>query len=550
MPASRVNFIIVTGGVISGLGKGVVTASIGTVLQAQGHKVSIVKIDPYINIDAGTMRPTEHGEVFVTQDGGETDQDIGTYERFLGKNFSRKHNITTGKVYRTVIEKERNLEFDGKCVEVIPHIPQEVERRLKMVAEKDGADFVIVEVGGTVGDYQNVLFLEAFRNMHLHGDKVAFVHVVFLPVPQNLGEMKTKPAQHSVRMLNQVGIQPDFIIARSHDLLDEVRREKLSVFCNVNKDRVISAPDLKTIYEMPLIFERFDLTKKMLEFFHKPYKPNLKEWRAFLETITNASKEVKIGIVGKYFDIGSFTLEDSYLSVIEAVKHAAWKQGAKPLIQWIDSKDFETGGSLEGLKAYDGIIVPGGFGASGIEGKIAAIQFCREKGIPFLGLCYGMQLAVIEFARNVGGLEGANSSEINPQTTHPVIDILPEQKKNIEEKNYGATMRLGDYEAILKEGSRVRSLYGRERVKERHRHRYEVNPDYIEQLQQKGMIFSGASPDRKLMEFLELPNHPFFIATQAHPEFTSKALTPNPLYLGFLKACLAKSEGVGHLEQI
>ncbi len=544
MPKSgiRTRFVVVTGGVISGLGKGVVTASIGKVLRSQGHSVNIVKIDPYINIDAGTMRPTEHGEVFVTADGGETDQDIGTYERFLGEDLSRENNITTGKVYRTVIEKERNLEFGGKCVEVIPHIPQEVERRLRSLAEETSAEFMLIEVGGTIGDYQNVLFLEAFRSMHLRGEPMLFVHVVYLPVPANIGEMKTKPAQHSVRMLNETGIQPDIIVARSPCFIDDVRKEKLSVFCNVKKENVISNPDIENIYEVPLIFENQTLTRKVLAHFGMEYREGkMGEWEGFVNRFSEAKKKVRVGIVGKYFDVGDFTLEDSYISVIESVKLASWANGTLSNIQWIDSKDFEGGGkALESLEDYDGIIVPGGFGSSGVEGKVAAIRHCREKNIPYLGLCYGMQLAVIEFARNVCGLEGANSTEI-AETKHPVVDILPEQKENVREKNYGATMRLGEYSANLLEGSLVRRLYGSGVVKERHRHRYEVNPDYVERLEKGGLVFSGVSPDRRLMEFLELPGHRFFVATQAHPEFTSRALKPNPLFMGFVKACLSKA---------
>lgn len=537
----QTKYIVVTGGVISGLGKGVVTASLGKLIQSQGHRVTIVKIDPYINIDAGTMRPTEHGEVFVTADGGETDQDIGTYERFLGEDLSRENNITTGQVYQVVINKERNLKYGGKNVEVIPHIPQEVERRIKAVANKNKAEFVLVEVGGTVGDYQNVLFLEAFRAMHLKGDPLMFVHVVYLPIPAHLGEMKTKPAQHSVRLLNETGIQPDLIVARSSRFIDKVRREKLSVFCNVPADHVIANPDLPSVYEVPLIFDEQSMTKKTMEFFGLRYKPEaFKEWKSFVSTIKNAKKRVKIGIVGKYFDIGDFTLEDSYISVIEAVKHACWKQGAIPKIKWIDSKIFEQDpGNLKTLEEFHGIIVPGGFGSSGVEGKILAIKHARENSIPFLGLCYGMQLAVIEYARHCCNLEKANSTEI-AKSSHPVIDILPEQKTNIKEGNYGATMRLGDYPAQLKKGSQVARLYGKTEIKERHRHRYEVNPEYIEQLEKAGLVFSGASPDRRLMEYIELPNHPFFVGTQAHPEFTSKALSPNPLYTGFIRACLKK----------
>ena len=547
---SGTKYIIVTGGVISGLGKGVVTASLGKLIQSQGYTVTIAKIDPYINIDAGTMRPTEHGEVFVTADGGETDQDIGTYERFLGKDLSKENSITTGQVFRTVIEKERNLEYGGKCVEVIPHIPQEVERRLKMLAEKKKADFVLVEVGGTIGDYQNVLFLEAFRTMNLRGDPIIFVHVVYLPVPPNIGEMKTKPAQHSVRMLNEVGIQPDFIIARSSHFIDEIRKEKLSIFCNVGKEQVISNPDLSTIYEAPLILDKQGVTKNILELLGLEYKKDtLKEWEEFVSCIKTTTKEIKIGIVGKYFDSGDFTLEDSYVSVIEAVKHASWKNGVRSSIQWIDSKEFEKNPqNLTRLDSLDGIIVPGGFGSSGVEGKIAAIRHCREQNIPYLGLCYGMQLAVIEFARNVCHLDMAHSTEI-AETHYPVIDILPEQRKNIQEKNYGATMRLGDYFAILKKGSLVMELYKSEQAKERHRHRYEVNPDYIETLEKGGMVFSGASPDRRLMEYAEIPGHPFFVGTQAHPEFTSKALYPNPLFLGFVQACVKRKAGLSVREK-
>jgi len=533
-------YIIVTGGVISGLGKGVVTASIGKLIQSQGYNVTIVKIDPYINIDAGTMRPTEHGEVFVTADGGETDQDIGTYERFLGKDLSKENNITTGQVYRTVIEKERNLEFGGKCVEVIPHIPQEVERRLKTLAEKSGVDFVLVEVGGTIGDYQNVLFLEAFRTMHLRGEPIMFVHVVYLPVPSNIGEMKTKPAQHSVRMLNETGIQPNLIVARSRGFVDDVRREKLSVFCNVKREDVVSNPDIGTVYEVPLVFEKQTLTKKVMNFFGLEHKEgSLKEWEDFVGRIKAPQKEVKIGIVGKYFDIGDFTLEDSYISVIEAVKHASWMNNSKPAIQWIDSKVFERDeGSLETLDGFDGIIVPGGFGSSGVEGKISAIKHCREKGIPFLGLCYGMQLAVIDYARNACGLEGANSSELDPNTKHPVVCILPEQIEKMKKSQYGATMRLGGQDVAIKPGTLAHKLYQKTEIEERFRHRYEISPQYVKLMEDNGFVFSGSTPDGKIKQIGELPNHKFFIGTQYHPEFTSKAQNPNPIFLGFIKACV------------
>ncbi|MFH1445751.1 MAG: CTP synthase [Nanoarchaeota archaeon] len=537
-------FIVITGGVISGLGKGVITASIGKNLQVQGYKVTTIKIDPYLNVDAGTMRPTEHGEVWVTDDGGETDQDFGTYERFLGKSFSKNNNITTGQVYQTVIGKERNLEFNGKCVQVIPHIPEEAERRIRKIAEDDDADFVIIEIGGTIGDYENVLFLIAVRRMQLIGDPISFIHVVYLPVPETIGEMKTKPAQHSVRRLNEEGIQPDFIITRASVPVDDVRKGKLSVFCNIKPEQIVSSPDLKYIYELPLIFEKQNFTENLLSKFGLKYKKTggLKDWEALVDSMKHAEQKVKIAIVGKYFDTGNFTLEDSYVSVIEAIKHAAWHKKLKPEIVWMDSKEFEEDESkLKRLDDMDGVIIPGGFGSSGVEGKIKTIEYIRKNKIPFLGLCYGMQMAVIEYARNVCGMD-ANSSEINQNVECPVIDILPEQKELIKNKQYGATMRLGAYEANLKEGSVVHDLYGKNVVSERHRHRYEVNPEYIQKLEEKGLIFSGVSPDRKLMEFLELPKdvHPFFVATQAHPEFTSRVLEPNPLFVGFIEAAMKK----------
>ena len=539
----RTKFIVVTGGVLSGLGKGTVTSSLGLLLKMQGYSVTAVKMDPYINVDAGTMRPTEHGEVFVTDDGGETDQDLGNYERFLDVTIKKSHSITTGQVYLAVIKKERNLEYDGKCVEVIPHVPLEIQKRIESVAAETQADVVLIEVGGTVGDYQSILFLEALREMKRVLNNVVFVHVAYLPIPDNIGEMKTKPAQHSVRFLNSCGIQPDFIVARASRQLDEPRRKKLSLFCNVKDDEVISSHDVPTIYELPVIFEEQKLTEKILGKFKLRWKKSsqLSEWKKFVHKIKNFEKSIHLGVVGKYFDIGDFTLEDSYVSVIEAIKHASWNNSVKPKIYWIDSKDFEKDNSkLELLSEFDAIIVPGGFGSAGVEGKIKAIQYCRENNIPYLGLCYGLQLAVIEFARNVCGLEGANTTEVDRRTPHPVIDILPEQKKNIEDSNYGATMRLGAYPANLRKGTLVWKLYGKEVVYERHRHRYEVNPDYIPILEKHGLVFSGISPDRRLMEFSEFPQHKFFVGTQAHPEFKSRPLRPSPLFDGLIKAALRK----------
>ncbi|MCC7574189.1 CTP synthase [Candidatus Woesearchaeota archaeon] len=534
----KAKWIVVTGGVISTLGKGIIASSIGMLLRSRGFKVACVKIDPYINIDAGTMRPTEHGEVFVTFDGGETDQDLGNYERFMDLKLSKSCSITTGQVYLEVISKERNLEYDGKCVEVIPHIPLEVERRLRVCAESSGADFVIVEIGGTIGDYQNVLFLEALRSMKLRGESIAFVHVAYLPIPNTAGEMKSKPAQHSIRALNANGLQADFVVCRASRPIDDLRREKISLFGNVPKENVISCEDVETIYEVPLLFDKQGLDLKILKVLNEPVKnfnDDFVKWSGFVDTIKNPKGSVRIGIVGKYFDTGDFALEDSYISVVEAVKHACYHQGVKPDIQWISSIAFESNGSLDG---FDGLIVPGGFGSSGINGKINAIKLARENKIPFLGLCYGMQLAVIEHARNVLGWSDANSAEINPNTKFPVIDVLPEQKRNIKEKNYGASMRLGDYPAELKKGSVVKSLYGKDLVVERHRHRYEVNPLFKDKLEVKGLVFSGFSPNKKLVEFLERNDHPFFVGTQAHPEFTSNFLRPNPLFSGFIKAAI------------
>ncbi|MFO8015690.1 MAG: CTP synthase [Candidatus Woesearchaeota archaeon] len=535
-------FIAITGGVLSGVGKGTITASIGKLLSLQGYGVSAIKIDPYINVDAGTMRPTEHGEVFVTDDGGETDQDLGTYERFIGRDHLKDQNMTTGQVYQTVIQKERNLEYKGRCVEVIPHIPEEVKRRIKESAERTKSDFCLIEVGGTVGDYQNVLFLEALRQMKLEGEKVLFIHVSYLPVPGNLGEMKTKPTQRSVKDLNSIGIQPDMIITRSARPIDDVRKHKISMFCNVSAEDVVSSHDVSNIYEVPLVLEKQDFTSKLLSKLGLVFKQGMtKEWGDFVSRTKSAEKEARVGIIGKYFDVGDFTLEDSYISVIEAVKHACWNNGFRAGIEWIDSKEFEKDkDKLESLRDYDALIVPGGFGGTGVEGKIEAIRYARENNIPFLGLCYGMQLAVVEFARNVCGMDGANSAEIDEKAAHCVIDIMPEQKKNISERNYGATMRLGAYPARLKEGSVVHQLYGAEEVSERHRHRYEVNPEYAEKLESSGLVFSGRSPDRRLMEFLELPGHTYFVATQAHPEFKSRPMNPAPLFDGLIRAIKRK----------
>ncbi|MFH0889960.1 MAG: CTP synthase [Candidatus Aenigmatarchaeota archaeon] len=536
------NYIFVTGGVVSGLGKGITTASLGCTLKSKGFNVTAIKIDPYINVDAGTLRPTEHGEVWVTEDGGEIDQDLGHYERFLDVTLGKEHNITTGQVYREVIEKERRGEFLGKTVEVIPHIPNEINRRIKSVASKTKADFVFIEIGGVVGDYQNILFLEAARLLKLDGEKTIFIHVGYLPVLHHIGEMKSKPLQHSVRALMQVGIIPDFIVCRSESPLDGVRKDKIAMFCNVKEQDIIENPDLESIYELPLLFEQQKFAEKVLEKLSmKPLGSDMTKWRGVVEKMKKADKKVRIGIVGKYFDIGSFKLADSYISVIEAVKHASAWQGVTPEIIWMDSKEFEKNPEkLSALADVDGIIVPGGFGSTGTEGKIAAIKYARENNIPFFGLCYGLQLAVIEFARNVCNFEGANSTEIDPDTKYPVIDILPEQRKIIEGRNYGATMRLGGQKVSIKPNTLAGRLYGKDNVVERFRHRYEISPQYVEALEKKGFVMSGSTPDNRIKQIGELPSLKFFLGTQFHPEFTSRFLSPNPLFSGFIRACLEK----------
>jgi CTP synthase len=537
-----VNYIIVTGGVVSGLGKGITTASIGKILKLHGYDVTAIKIDPYMNCDAGTLRPTEHGEVWVTEDGGEIDQDLGHYERFLDINIPKCQNITTGQVYSSVIEKERKGKYLGKTVQPIPHVTDEIKRRIRKTSQDHKFDFVIVEIGGTVGDYENVLFLEAVRQMKHEGDRVLYVHVTYVPVLDSLGEAKTKPTQHSVKLLRGIGIQPDFIVTRSEKPLDNVRREKIALFCNVHEDDVISDSDIDNVYAVPILFEEQFLSKKILRKLRLRKDNNeLKIWKDYISNIRNLDDNITIGIVGKYFDIGSSQLSDSYISVIEAVKHAAWNNNLNPNIKWIDSKIFEKNPEeISNLNSVDGIIVPGGFGLSGIEGKIKTIKYTRENDIPYLGLCLGMQLAVVEYAQNVCNLKEAHSSEVNKNSLCPVIDFIPEQVKILRDSRYGASMRLGAYPAILKKDSIVQKLYNKNKIFERHRHRYEVNPEFVDILEKNGLIFSGWSPDRILMEFMELPNHSYFIGTQAHPEFKSRPMRPAPLFDGLIKAIIKK----------
>lgn len=534
-------YIFVVGGVMSGVGKGIAASSIGQILQARGLAVTAIKIDPYINVDAGTMNPTEHGEVFVLADGYETDQDMGNYERFMGLKLSRDNYMTTGSVYKRVIERERNLEYHGKCVEVVPHIPLEVIGTIRRAAEKADADVTIIEIGGTIGEYQNILFLEAARMMKADDPEgVLFVLVSYLPIPNKIGEMKTKPTQYAARTLNGAGIQADFIIARAERPLDDRRKEKIAISCSMRPESVISAPDVDSIYDVPVNFEKDRLSDAILGRLHlKSRKSTLALWKKQVAEVKRLKRTVKIAIVGKYFKTGDFVLSDAYISVIESLKHAAFANHRKPELTWIDSTEYEQDPKrLRELQAFDGVLIPGGFGARGVEGKILAIEYCRKKRIPYFGICYGMQLAVIEYARHIAAFPGANTTEVNPKTDHPVIDILPEQKAKLARREYGGTMRLGEYPAVLKKGTLAEQAYRTKKIIERHRHRYEVNPEYVARLREAGMVFSGTSPDGVLMEIAELPKktHPFFVGVQFHPEFQSSILQPHPIFHAFIKA--------------
>lgn len=534
-------YIFVSGGVISGIGKGIATSSIALLLKSAGYKVSPIKMDPYLNVDAGTMNPIEHGEVFVLDDGTETDQDLGHYERYLGESLNRNNIATQGSIYLSVIQRERNLEYDGASIDVVTYITEEILTRIRHAGRSKNADIVLIEIGGTAGEYQNVLFLEANRQLKLkRHDDVIHVHVTYLPIPGSLGEMKSKPAQMSVRDLNAVGIQPDIILARAERPLDQSRIKKLSISTGLEEQDIISAPDVKNVYSVPLKFEEQGLTERILgKLGLKRKQTDLKEWRAFVESSEKAGKTVKIGIVGKYFTTGDFTLLDSYISVIEAIKHASYKIGVKPEITWIDASKLEENPSQ--LAKFDGIIVPGGFGERDVEGKIAAVKFVRENKIPYLGLCYGMQLAVVEFARNVLGLKDAHTTEVNPHTKNPIVHIMPDQAKRLLKRDYGGTMRLGSWDAELKAGSKVRALYGRDKTSERHRHRYEVNNEYRQALEKNGFKVVGQSPDNRLVEIMELEDHPFFAGSQFHPELKSRPLEPHPMFLGFIEAASKKS---------
>lgn len=532
-------YIFVSGGVISGIGKGIATASIALLLKSAGFKVVPLKMDPYLNVDAGTMNPMTHGETFVLDDGRETDQDLGHYERYLNQSLDSNSIATQGSIYLTVIQRERNLEYEGDSVD-INNVTQEILNRIQIAGRSKNADIVLVEIGGTTGEYQNVLFLEANRLLKLkRPDDVLHVHITYLPVPPSIGEMKSKPAQMSVRDLNAVGIQPDILLARSPESLDIPRIKKLSFSTGLEPEDIISAPDVKNVYQIPLDFENQGLTDRILgKLKLKRKSTELTDWKKFVKSSDETKGSVKIGIVGKYFATGDFTLADSYISVIEAIKHASFAQGLKPEITWLDAgKILEN---VEQLKKYQGIIVPGGFGARDIEGKIATIKYCRENMIPYFGLCYGMQMAVIEYARDVLNFKGAHTTEIDSRTEFPVIHIMPDQEKRMLAKEYGGTMRLGAWDCKIKEGTLTRKLYGKEEVSERHRHRYEFNNKFLKHFLKNGMVISGTSPDGKLVEIIELKDHPFFIGTQFHPELKSRPLNPHPLFMGFVKAASKK----------
>jgi len=548
-------YIFISGGVISGIGKGVTASSIGALLKARSYRVTIIKCDAYLNVDAGTIRPQEHGEVFVTIDGEECDQDIGHYERFLHENLIENNYITNGKLYQEIIRKERNLEYEGEDVEVALHVPEELIRRIKHVQKETNAEIVIIEIGGTVGEYQNILFIETNKIMKYRmKDNVIHIHVGYLPIPKHLGEMKSKPLQNSVRILNSSGIQPDFLVGRSEKDLDKPRRDRLEWFCNVDGGSVISNPDLHSIYEVPLVFARQNFDKKILRKLNLPLRvSNVRKWRKLVSKIKAPKKDtINIAIVGKYFDIGSSELSDSYISVVEAVKHASWELGIETNMTWIESEKFEKrSNSLKALDRYDGIIVPGGFGKRGIPGILRAIEYARIHKVPYLGLCYGMQLAIVEFARNILKLSHAHTTEVLERTKYPVIDLMENQKKHMKEGLLGGTMRLGNWSAKLNRGSLVYDWYKREKqlpanrvILERHRHRYEFNNAYKNRFEKKGVVFSGINPDTDLVEIYELaPSlHPFFIGTQYHPEFSSKPMRPHPLFTGFLSYALAKQK--------
>ena len=527
-------YIFVTGGVVSSLGKGITAASLGRLLKDRGFSITIQKFDPYLNVDPGTMSPYQHGEVFVTEDGAETDLDLGHYERFIDINVSKYSNVTAGKVYSEVIRKERRGDYLGGTVQVIPHITNEIKSRIKKAGESSDADIVITEIGGTAGDIESLPFIESIRQLRseLGKDNVMFIHCTLLPYIKAAGEMKTKPTQHSVKELRGLGIQPDMIVVRSEYPMTEDLRDKIALFCDIDEDSVINAKDEETIYELVMSLQEQDMDDLVLDNLKLESKgeAQLEDWKHLLDNLSKIDKTIKIGLVGKYVE-----LQDAYLSVAESLRHAGYEVHTDIDIHWINSQDVTPQNVRDILGEVDGIVVPGGFGDRGIEGKILTLNYARENQVPVLGICLGMQLATVEFARNVAGLKGANSSELDEHTPHAIIDLMPDQKDVVD---LGGTLRLGSFPCVIKEGTKAHELYQVNEVDERHRHRFEFNNGYKEQLEEAGMIFSGTSPDGRLVEMIELKDHPYYVGVQFHPEFQSRPTRPHPLFSGLIKACI------------
>jgi CTP synthase len=545
----RTKYIFVSGGVISGIGKGTTAASIALLLKSAGYRIAPIKFEGYLNIDAGTINPIEHGDPFLCEDGTETDMDIGTYEKFLNEDMGQDNFVTMGKIYQRIIEKERRFEYNGEDVEAV-HISEEIIGRIKSLAEKKNADIVTIELGGTAGEYWNVFFYEAARMLTLQnpGD-VIHIHVSYMPTPHHLGEPKTKPTQLSVRTLNSLGIQPDFIVARSEKPFDQRRKDRFALFCNMHPEDIISNPDLESPYEIPLILHEQELDKKILEKLSLPIKkPELTEWKKFVAKIKNPKKhKIELAIVGKYFGTGDYQIRDSYAALLDAIDHAAWEQGVEVKMHWINAQKVEKEGVEKVIGKPDGIIVPIGWGERGAEGMIQTANYAREKTIPYLGLCYGMQLAAVAFARGVLGWKDANTTENDPNSPHPVVYIIPSQKELMARRAYGGTMRLGGWEAIVKKGSKAWALYDKYNdfinkakglTSERHRHRYEFNNKYAPEMEKAGLLISARSVMEQLVEIIEVPDHPFYLGTQGHPEYKSRPLKPHPLFLGFIEACV------------
>jgi len=526
-------YIFVTGGVTSSLGKGIIAASLGKLLSSRGYRVTIQKLDPYINIDPGTMNPYEHGECYVTTDGAETDLDLGHYERFLDNETSQANNVTTGSIYQTVINKERKGDYLGKTVQIIPHVTDEIKRRIKLLGDTGEYDFVITEIGGTVGDIESLPYIEAVRQLKWEMQKnTIYIHLTLVPYLSAAGELKTKPTQHSVKTLLESGIQPDILVCRTEHPLTENVRQKIALFCNVEKDAVIESLDAKTIYDVPLLMQKENLDKVVLRKLAIKDKSeiNLVKWKKFLEKLKNPKKEVNIGLVGKYIK-----LKDSYKSICEALIHSGTEKNCKVNISWIHSEEIKENNLNQIFKSLDGVLVAPGFGDRGIEGKISAIKYVRENNIPFLGICLGMQCAVIEFARNILKKSDANSTEMNPDTKNPVIDIMENQK---DIKNKGGTMRLGAYNCELEKNTNSHKAYNKQVISERHRHRYEFNNEFLDEFSSNGMKFSGINPDNNLVEIIEIPKHKWFVGVQFHPEYSSTVLRPHPLFSEFIQACI------------